>query len=94
MRRHTKIATPLFRLNIKDEESVKQGFANITRRILQDHPLDPWMTSCDIKGSLDGIVDAAKAWLNRPHSTRWLMIFDSYDNPPLSGISSPKTVAL
>jgi hypothetical protein len=34
---------------------------------------------------LDGIVSAVKAWLDLQKNSRWLMIYDIYDNPRTPG---------
>ena len=34
-----------------------------------------------MKGDLDEVTDAVKAWLSLLYNTRWLMIYDNYDNP-------------
>jgi hypothetical protein len=31
------------------------------------------------------VIDAVKEWLSLPNNTRWLMIYDNYDNPKLPG---------
>ena len=38
-KRHKDSYSAIFWLNIKDEDSVKQGFAKAARQILQEHPL-------------------------------------------------------
>jgi tetratricopeptide (TPR) repeat protein len=45
----------------------------------------------DINESLDEFDDV-KAWLSRPNNTRWMMIFDNYDNPKLPSNSNPAAV--
>jgi hypothetical protein len=30
-------------------------------------------------------VDAVKAWLSLPGNSRWLMVYDNYDNPKVPG---------
>jgi hypothetical protein len=42
--------------------------------------------------NLDDVIDAVKAWLSRPYNTRWLMIYDNYDNPRLASNEDPATV--
>jgi hypothetical protein len=41
-----------------------------------------------MKENLDDVVDGVKAWLGLPN-TRWLMIYDNYDNPKLLGNTDP-----
>jgi hypothetical protein len=46
----------------------------------------------DIKEDIDEVIDAVKAWLSLPNNTRWLMIYDNYDNPKLAGNTDPAAV--
>jgi hypothetical protein len=71
----------IFWLNIKDEDSLKQSFAKIARQILREYPLANRLNNVDVKGDLDELIDAVKAWLSMPNNTRWLIIYDNYDNP-------------
>ena len=71
---------------------MKQSFATVAKQISREHPSASRLSSMDIKGDLDDIVDAVKAWLSLPNNTRWLMIYDNYDNPKLPGNRDPATV--
>jgi hypothetical protein len=82
----------IFWLNIKDEDSLKQSFAKAAKQILREHPSASRLSSVDIKGDLDEVIDAVKAWLSLPNNTRWLMIYDNYDNPKLPGNIDPAAV--
>ena len=64
---------------------MKQSFARVAKQISRQHPLATQLGSVDMKGDLDEVVDAVKAWLSLPNNTRWLMIYDNYDNPKLPG---------
>ena len=68
-------------LNIQDEASIKQSFAVAAKRILRHQPLAKYLSTVDLTGTLDDIVDAVLAWLSEPQNTRWLAIYDNYDNP-------------
>jgi hypothetical protein len=35
----------------------------------------------DLEGDLDQVVNAVKVWLDLRKNSRWLMIYDNYDNP-------------
>lgn len=72
-------------LNIKDEDSVKQGYARIARRILREHPSASQLVSITDESQLDEIVTAVKRWLEHAKNTRWLTVFDNYDNPRNAG---------
>jgi hypothetical protein len=82
----------IFWLNIKDVNSLKQSFAIMARHISQEYPLALQLSGRDTNESLDEVVDAVKAWLSRPNNSRWLMIFDNYDNPKLPRNSDPAAV--
>ncbi|KAF1810343.1 kinesin light chain 1 [Eremomyces bilateralis CBS 781.70] len=72
-------------LNAKDEDTLKQSFGNVAPRILQEHPSAQRLNGVDLKGSLDEVVEAVKGWLSLPKNTRWLVIYDNYDNPKVAG---------
>ncbi|KAF2434644.1 kinesin light chain 1, partial [Tothia fuscella] len=83
-KRHKYNYSAIFWLNIKDEDSVKQSFTNIAKQILREHPQISQLGGVDAKENLDELIDAVKAWLSLPNNSRWLMIYDNYDNPKLA----------
>jgi Cdc6-like AAA superfamily ATPase len=91
-KRHKEKYSAVFWLNIKDEDSVKQSFAKLARQILRQHPSANPLYNLDTDGKLDEVVDAVKAWLSHPENTRWLMIYDNYDNPKVPGNTDPAAV--
>ena len=91
-KRHKDSYSAIFWLNIKDKDSLKQSFAKVAKQILREHPLASYLSSVDIKGDLDKVIDTVKAWLSLPSNTRWLMIYDNYDNPKLQGSTDPAEV--
>ena len=90
--RHRDNYSAIFWLNIKDEDSLKQSFARVAKQILQEHPSARRLRSVDIKENLNEVIDAVKEWLSLPNNTRWLMIYDNYDNPKLAGNTDPAAV--
>jgi hypothetical protein len=52
---------------------------------LQEHASPSWLSAVDEKGDLDEVVGAVKRWLSLPKNTRWLIVYDNYDNPKLLG---------
>ena len=91
-KRHKDNYSAVFWLNIKDEDSLKQSFAKAARQILREHPSAGRLSSVDIKENLDKVIDAVKEWLSLPNNTRWLMIYDNYDNPKFAGNTDPAAV--
>ncbi|KAK3620612.1 hypothetical protein LTR22_025513 [Elasticomyces elasticus] len=82
----------VFWLNIRDEASVKQSFAIVARRILRYHPSASHVSNIDLGGNLNDIVNAVLAWLGESDNTRWLAIFDNYDNPKVRSNDFPDAV--
>jgi ATP/maltotriose-dependent transcriptional regulator MalT len=82
----------VFWLNIKDEDSLKQSFAKAAKQILREHPSTSRLNSMDVKENLDEVIDAVKEWLSLPNNTRWLMIYDNYDNPKVADKVDPEGV--
>jgi hypothetical protein len=82
---HRADYTAVLWLNIKDEDALKQSFARIARQILRAHPSASRLSNMDTNKNLDEVVDAVKAWLSLPDNSRWLMIYDNYDNPRVPG---------
>ena len=90
--RHKDNYSAVFWLNIKDEDSLRQSFAKVAKQILQEHPSASRLRSVDIKENLDEAIDTVKEWLSLPNNTRWLMIYDNYDNPKLADNKDPAAV--
>ncbi|KAH8600126.1 kinesin light chain [Bisporella sp. PMI_857] len=91
-KRHKDNYSAIFWLNIKDEDSLKQSFIKIAKQILRQHPSASWVSNIDFNENLDRVVDAVKAWLSLPDHTRWLLIYDNYDNPKIAGNRDPAAV--
>jgi hypothetical protein len=91
-KRHKDNYSAIFWLNIKDEDSLKQSFAKVARQILREYPSASRLSSVDIEGGLDEVIDAVKAWLSLPNNTRWLMIYDNYDNLKSAKNADPAAV--
>jgi hypothetical protein len=41
---------------------------------------------------LEDIVEAVKSWLSEADNSRWLAIYDNYDNPRVPGNNDPAAV--
>ena len=71
----------VFWLNIKDKTSIQQSFIKMARQILQQYPDASRLSAVDLQQDHEKVVDAARAWLSLPDNTRWLLIYDNFDNP-------------
>ena len=75
----------MFWLNARDETTLRQGFARVAERILDEHPLVVDIDNAVRSSDLDQAVRAVRRWLDQPGNHGWLLIFDNYDNPALRG---------
>lgn len=84
-KRHRAEYSAFFWLNAKDEDSLRQSFTKVARRVLREHPSASRLDSVDMDGNLDEVVTAMKGWLDLAHNTQWLIVYNNYDNPKLPG---------
>jgi hypothetical protein len=86
--RHKEKYTAVFWLNTNDEDSLKSSFRDIAQHILEEQkgmPSTSTLASVDLNGNPDQVVTVVKTWLGLQRNTRWLMIYDNYDNPRVPG---------
>jgi hypothetical protein len=91
-KQHKNDYSAIFWLNCKDEDSLKQSFLRAAQRILWEHPSAMGLAAVKEGKSLEEVVDAVKQWFDQTGNTRWLLIYDNYDNPKLPGIEDSSTI--
>lgn len=84
-KRHRTDYSAIFWLNAKDEVSLSQSYARITKRVLRQHPSASRLSVLSNDSELEEVVDAVKRWLEHPKNTGWLMVLDNYDRPKIPG---------
>ncbi|KAJ3488172.1 hypothetical protein NLG97_g6245 [Lecanicillium saksenae] len=94
LKRHRDEYSAIFWMNIKDETSVKQSFVKVSKQILQQYPGARCLDKLGSESDPNGAVEAVKAWLSLPGNTRWLIVFDNYDDAKLSDEENPTGVDL
>ncbi|KAI1172158.1 kinesin light chain [Nemania sp. FL0916] len=72
----------IFWLNIKDEPSIQQSFMTIAKQIMRQHTDAGCLRGLNLQDNAK-VIDAVKTWLSLPGNTRWLLIYDNYDDPKL-----------
>ncbi|KAH8704348.1 hypothetical protein GQ44DRAFT_778188 [Phaeosphaeriaceae sp. PMI808] len=93
-RRHKEKYTAIFWLNANNEDSLKLGFRDIALQVLRDHHSTGLLASLNLDGDLDRVVNSVKDWLDLLMNTHWLLIYDNYDNPKISGSPDDSAVNL
>ncbi|KAI0810082.1 hypothetical protein GGR55DRAFT_689254 [Xylaria sp. FL0064] len=83
VKRYRDEYSAIFWLNIKDETSIQQSFTKVARQILQQHPDASRLSALDLQQNQEEVVQAVKAWFSLPGNTRWLLVYDNFDDPKL-----------
>ena len=84
IRRHNEKYTAIFWLNANDQDSLKLSFRDVAQQVLKYHPSTSLLAGVDLD-DLNQVVYAVKAWLDLQKNTRWLVIYDNFDNPKTPG---------
>ncbi|EXM13252.1 hypothetical protein FOTG_18293 [Fusarium oxysporum f. sp. vasinfectum 25433] len=71
----------IFWMNATGEETLKQSFLKVAKRILQEHPSVAYLELAVAHQDMDETVKAVKRWLSERSNNRWLIIYDNYDHP-------------
>ncbi|KAK3615101.1 hypothetical protein LTR56_026802 [Elasticomyces elasticus] len=90
--RHRNSYSAIFWFNIRDDTSVTKSFVEAAKRILQHHPSAYRLSTINMNGDLDDVVETVKAWLSEADNTRWLAVYDNYDNPKVHSNNDPTAV--
>jgi tetratricopeptide (TPR) repeat protein len=84
-KRYRHCYSAVFWVNITSEDSLKQSFVKVARRILREHPSATHLSNIDLSSNMDTVIEAVKSWLSLPNNSRWLVVYDNYDNPKIPG---------
>lgn len=91
-KRYRENYSAVFWLNAKDENTLKQSFVKIAKHILREHRFASGLSIKDIQENVEETVDVVKSWLSLQNNTRWLMVFDNYDNPVTKNNKDPAAI--
>jgi hypothetical protein len=91
-KKYQSIYSAIFWLNIRDQDSLKQSFSAMARRIRREHPSTGQLGLITHETGLEEIVEAIIAWLSHGQNQEWLVIFDNYDTPKLTGHDETGTI--
>ncbi|KAH6653554.1 hypothetical protein BKA67DRAFT_570262 [Truncatella angustata] len=53
-------------------------------QILRQHPDASGLNALDLQQNHEEVFEAVKAWLSLPGNTRWLIVYDNYDDARLA----------
>lgn len=81
IKRYRDKYSAIFWLNIKDEISIQDSFIKVASQIVQQHPDASSLGALNLQKDRNEVIEAVKAWLSLPNNTKWLLVYDNYDNP-------------
>ncbi|OAA34539.1 Tetratricopeptide-like helical [Metarhizium rileyi] len=83
IRRNQSDHTAVIWFNAKDEMAIHQSALLAAKRILQQHPTLLYLSEALQTGCSGQVFQAMRRWLGEPANSRWLLVYDNYDNPLL-----------
>jgi hypothetical protein len=93
-RRHKTQYSAVFWIDAISYNSIGLCFVEIAQQILLQHPSTSVFANVDLEDDPSRTVEAVISWLSSAKNTRWLLIYDNYDNPRIPGHVEPDTVDL
>jgi DNA polymerase III delta prime subunit len=90
VKEHRDTYSAIFWVNGKNEDTLKQSFAVIARRLHTEYPSSTLLKTAADEKDIDRIVTVVKQWLSTKENIRWMLVFDNVDNPKLPGIEDPQ----
>lgn len=90
VKQHRDNFSAVFWMNGKNEDTLKQSFADVAKRIYEEHPSSSSLKAAADSRDPDQVVAAVKHWLSTKSNTKWIVVFDNIDNPKLPGITDPQ----
>lgn len=90
VKEHRDTYSAIFWLNGKNEDTLRQSFAGIAKRLHTKYPSSALLKTAADEKDIDRIVTAVIQWLSIERNTQWMLVFDNIDNPKLPGIEDPQ----
>ena len=84
--------TAVFWINANDEDSIKLSFFEIAQQVSEKHPSSNVLAGIDSGADLQQTVNAVLSWLSLSENSRWLLVYDNYDNPKMASNGDPMSV--
>ncbi len=72
LKRHRDIYSAVFWLNGKNEDTLKQSFAGIAKRLCNKYPSSALLRTVAEEKDADQIVAVIKQWLSTRWNTKWI----------------------
>ena len=90
LKRHRDIYPAIFWFNGKNEDTLKQSFAGVAKRLHKEYPSSMLLKTAAEGKDANQIVTVINQWLSIRGNDQWISVFDNVDNPKLPRISDPQ----
>lgn len=90
LKRHRDTYPAIFWFNGKNEDTLKQSFAGVAKRLYKEYPSSTLLRTAAEEKDANQIVTTVNQWLSMRGNDQWFLVFDNVDNPKLPGVSDPQ----
>ena len=84
----------IFWLNGNSIETLEQSFVDIATNLVEEYSSLPRLKTALENSDTESIIQHVKKWLSTRLNTRWLLVFDSVDNPKLPDYDASDAINL
>jgi len=91
-KQHKDKYSAIFWIDIRDKNTLIRSFLKVAKQIKRQHPLPTVISGVSLDNNAVEEIEAVKAWLSMPGNTRWLLIYDNYDNPRIPNYEDPASI--
>jgi hypothetical protein len=82
---HRGTYSATFWLNGRTEDTLKQSFIDMARRLHSEHENSPLLKSAAKSKDVDQVVASIRKWFSIKENNKWMLVFDNVDNPKTAG---------
>lgn len=90
LKAHRDVYSAMFWLNGKNEDTLKQSFAGMAKRLYMEYPASMLLRTAAEEQDASKTIAGINQWLSKKGNNNWILVFDNVDNPKLPGISDPQ----
>lgn len=94
LKAHKDIYSAIFWLNGKNEDTLKESFAGMARRLYMQYPSSMLLKTAAEEQDIYKTIQVINQWLSKKGNGQWILVFDNFDNPKLPGISDPQAYGI
>jgi hypothetical protein len=90
LKEHKNAYSAIFWLNGRTEDTLKQSFAVMAKRLHNEHASSVLVKRAMEAKDVDEVVKSIRQWLSIKDNYRWMLVFDNIDNPKIPGNKDPQ----